>query len=74
MNRIILTSAAAVIAFAGAASAMTNATVESQINTYAPSVDVSALTEAQINALKLSLASGDSAAEKRSFIYSIVNG
>lgn len=76
MTRKILAIAAAAIAVAGSASAMTQAdpVFEASVNTYVSDVDFGSLTQAQIDALKLVVHSGDSAGEIRSTVWSIVNG
>jgi hypothetical protein len=76
MNRIILTATAAVIAFAGAASAMTEAdgVFVGQLAVVAPGVDAHALSNEQIRAIESALAGIDSPAELRAYITSVVNG
>jgi hypothetical protein len=75
MNRFLL-AAAATLALTGAASAMTNATaaLQSAVDGYVTGVDLDQLTDAQVNAIKLSVNSGDSPAEVRAFIQSVVGG
>ncbi len=73
MNRLIL-AAAATLALTGAASAMTSASLQNEVNGYVSGVDLDSLTDAQVNAIKLSVHSGDSSAEVRSFIQSIIRG
>ena len=77
MKRILIaTTTAGLVALAGAASAMTraDAVFTSELQAFAPQVEAESLTSAQIDAIKLVLSSGDSPAEKRAYVYSIVNG
>jgi hypothetical protein len=75
MKRLILASTAALIALSAAASATTSTKIlEGQLAQVAPSVDVSTLTPAQINAIEQALASGDSAAEVRDYIEALTKG
>ncbi|MFP7569481.1 hypothetical protein [Marivita sp. S2033] len=70
MKKLIATTALALTAFAGIASAMPDT---SQIKQYAPNADVSSLTDAQVNILLSVIHSGDSEGEKRRQVQSIVN-
>ncbi len=75
MKRLIIAATAGFVALSGASFAATVDNVfESDLSAYAPNVDASTLTEAQVNAIKLAISSGDSANEVSSYIYSIVNG
>ena len=76
MTRKILAIAATAIALTGTANAMTQAdpVFEGTVRSYSTDVDVGSLTQAQIDALKLVIHSGDSAGEIRSAVWSIVNG
>jgi hypothetical protein len=69
-------AAATLLALTGAASAMTgsNELLQSEVKSYVSGVDVGSLTDAQVEAIKLAVYSGDSASEIRAFIQSIVNG
>ncbi len=71
MKRIIL-AAAALAAVSGTASAMTSSLFEAQLSTVAPSVDASALSDAQVRDIENVLFSVDSTRELRGRIMSIV--
>lgn len=71
MKRIIL-AAAALAAVSGTASAMTSSLFEAQLSTAAPSVDASALSDAQVRDIENVLFSVDSTRELRGRIMSIV--
>ena len=63
-----LIAAAALALTAVSASAMVDT---SAVDQYAPNVDVSALTDAEVNTLLSVIHSGDSAAEKRALIQAL---
>lgn len=65
MKTLIATTALALTAFAGMASAATDA---SAIEQYAPNADVSVLSDAEINTLLSVIHSGDSEGEKRATV------
>lgn len=75
MNRFLI-AAAATLALTGAAAAMTNATasLQSEVDGYVSGIDLSQLTDAQVDAIKLTVHSGDSPSEVRAFIRSVVGG
>lgn len=75
MKRLVL-AAAATLALAGAASAMTSATdsLQAEVNGYVRGIDLGTLTEAQIGAIRTVIHSGSSPAEVRAFIQSVVSG
>lgn len=73
MKRTFAIAAVALTALTGAASAMTDASSQVILERYAPNVDVSALTDAQINSLLAIVNSGDSASDKRGKIQTFVN-
>ncbi|MCL3881574.1 hypothetical protein [Marivita sp. GX14005] len=70
MKSLIATTALALVAFTGAASAMPDT---SAIKQYAPQANVSALSEAQVNTILSVIHSGDSESEKRLRVQAIVN-
>lgn len=74
--KTFLIAAATTLTLAGAASAMTDpsAALQAEVDARVQGVELGALTDAQVNAIKSAVHSGDSAAEVRSTIYSIVNG
>ncbi|WP_292285707.1 hypothetical protein [Marivita sp.] len=63
-----LIAATALSLSAISASAMVNT---SEINKYAPNVDISTLSQAELNTIVSLLHSADSASEKRAVIYSL---
>ena len=74
MKRILIASTAGFLALSGAASAMNaGPLLEAQLRNYVPGVEVSALTERQIDALQLVISSGDSAGEKYRSVRAIIN-
>ena len=74
MKRIFTLSAAALIALTGAASAMTSANSlnSAAIHGYAPSADVSAMTDAQIGTIMAVIYGGDSDSEKHRLVNALV--
>ncbi len=70
MKTILASALVATATFAGAASAMTNAPAGdlATITHYAPSVDVTRLTDKDVNILLSAIHSSDSESEKRGFI------
>ncbi len=64
-----LITATALVLTAFSASAMVDT---SEIQQYAPNVDVSTLSDAQVNSILSVIHSGDSAGEKRAFIQALV--
>ena len=70
MKTLITSTALALATFAGAASAMTDASVLEQ---YAPNADVSVLSEAEVNTLISIIHSGASEAEKRGAVQAALN-
>jgi hypothetical protein len=74
MKRILIATTAGFLALSGAASAMTAGPLfEAQLQNYVSGVDVSALSERQVNALQQIMSSGDSAGEKYRSVRAIVN-
>ena len=67
MKTLITASALVLTAFAASAS------VTSDINTYAPNVDVSTLTEAEKNLIISVIHSGNSEGEKRALVQALAN-
>ncbi|SHI08059.1 hypothetical protein [Marivita hallyeonensis] len=67
MKTLIATTALALTAFAATAAVDT-----SEIGTYAPGVDVSTLTDAEVNTILSIIHSGDSEGEKRATIQALV--
>jgi hypothetical protein len=76
MTRKFIAIAATALALAGSAHAMTqaDAVFASSLRGFVSDVDLSSLTQAQIDALKLVIHSGNSASEIRSSVRSIING
>ncbi|MCX7646183.1 MAG: hypothetical protein N2Z62_12940 [Rhodobacteraceae bacterium] len=74
--RPLLIAAAATLSLAGAALAATDATagLQAAVDGYVRGVDLGTLSDAQVNAIKTAVYSGDSPAEIRAFIRSVVNG
>ena len=66
MKTLIASTALVLTAFAASAS------VTSEIDTYAPNVDVSTLSDAELNTILSVIHSGDSASEKRAVIQALV--
>ena len=66
MKTLITASALVLTAFAASAS------VTAEIDTYAPGVDVSTLSDAEINTLLSVIHSGDSEGEKRALVQALV--
>ncbi|MGH1417012.1 MAG: hypothetical protein ACRBB0_26240 [Pelagimonas sp.] len=69
MKTIIASALIATAALTGAA----NASLSSDVQTYAPGADISSLTAAQTASLHLILSGGDSESEKRDAVLKIVN-
>jgi hypothetical protein len=67
MKTLIASTALVLTAFAASASVDT-----SEFDTYAPGVDVSALSDAEINTILSVIHSGDSEGEKRATVQAIV--
>ncbi|WP_146592307.1 hypothetical protein [Puniceibacterium confluentis] len=72
MKRTLILSALALSTLAGAASAASTAQ-EVTLQRYAPSIEVSALSDAQVNSLLAIAYSGDSEGEKRALIQQFTN-
>ncbi len=72
MKRTILFSALALSTLAGAASAATSAE-QAILQRYAPSVDVSTLSDVQVATLMNIVSSADSQGDKRAIIQNFVN-
>ncbi|MCH2096654.1 MAG: hypothetical protein MK160_16325 [Rhodobacteraceae bacterium] len=73
MTKFFAISALALTAMTGAASAMTDGPAfADQVKQYAPSVDVSALTAADVNAALTIIHGGDSEGEKRTRINALL--
>ena len=66
MKTLITASALVLTAFAASAS------VTSEIDTYAPGVDVSTLSDAEVNTILSIIHSGDSTGEKRAVIQALL--
>ncbi|MFZ5963957.1 hypothetical protein ACOXXX_13485 [Thalassococcus sp. BH17M4-6] len=73
MKRTIAIAAVALTALTGAASAMTTSANQAILQQYAPNIETSTLSEAQIGSLLAIAYSGDSQSEKRAKIRSFVN-
>ena len=69
MKTLIASALVATAALTGAA----NASLSSDVNTYAPGADVSALSAADVAKLNLIIAGGDTESEKRNAVRKIVN-
>ncbi|WP_146592306.1 hypothetical protein [Puniceibacterium confluentis] len=72
MKRTLLLSALALSTLVGAASAASTAQ-EVTLQRYAPSIEVSALSDAQVNSLLAIAYSGNSEGEKRALIQQFAN-
>ena len=66
MKTLIASTALVLTAFAASAS------VDAQIDTYAPGVDVSALSDAQVNSILSVIHSGDTEGEKRAVVQALL--
>ncbi|SHH58006.1 hypothetical protein [Marivita hallyeonensis] len=69
MKTLIATTALALTALAGAASASVDTTA---IQSYAPNADISQLSQAEVNTLLSVIHSGDSESEKRATVQALL--
>ena len=69
MKTLIASALVATAALTGAA----HASLQSDVNTYAPGADVSSLSATEVAQLNLIIAGGDTESEKRNAVRKIVN-
>lgn len=73
MKRTLITASLALATLAGAASAATSTADQVILERYAPNIDTSTLTDAQVNTLLAIVYSGASEGDKRGKIQNFVN-